>query len=196
MTKYFVTIAAVAMFSTVAYATEDFDNTAFTLAVEGTDYGIELSVNETDRSIEVHTNNQPLAQYAVGMTDNDSVRNWRISATPRLAHDISGVTLYVEPLLGLNWGDSHNKTQFEITPTIGAAYNGLNNFTPYAELTGKNVAEVGDILDIEQNEKTATVGGIMPLTEVVDLNLMMIQTMDSEWDNANRQIEAVFSINF
>ena len=36
----------------------------------------------------------------------------------------------------------------------------------------------------------------MPLTEVVDLNLMMIQTMDSEWDNANRQIEAVFSINF
>ena len=61
MTKTFVTIAAVAMLSTAALA-DDFGNTNLSMAVESTDYGIELSANETHRSFEVHTNNQPLAQ--------------------------------------------------------------------------------------------------------------------------------------
>mgnify|MGYP001464595652 CR=1 FL=1 len=98
--------------------TDDFDNTALTLAVEGTDYGIELSANETSRSFELHTNDMPVAQYAVGMTDNESARDWSVSVTPSVSQDVRSFTLYVEPLFGLNWGDNHDKTQLELTPTI------------------------------------------------------------------------------
>jgi hypothetical protein len=195
MTKYFVTIIAVALFSSVAVA-DDFDNTALTLAVEGTDYGIELSANETSRSFELHTNDMPVAQYAVGMTDNESARDWSVSVTPSVSQDVRSFTLYVEPLFGLNWGDNHDKTQLELTPTIGASYHGRPEAIPYFEITGRNVAEAGDIFDIEASERIATLGAIVPVNPVVDVDLMMIQTMDKEWDNANRQIEAKLSIKF
>ena len=203
MTKTFVTIAAVAMLSTAALA-DDFGNTNLSMAVESTDYGIELSANETHRSFEVHTNNQPLAQYAIGMTDNDSQRNWSISATPRLSYDVAvadpysaanGVELYIEPKIGLNWGDSHNETQIELSPTIGASY-AMSQMTPYAELMGQNTSVAGDIFDIEAGSRTATVGTVIPLNSAVDFDISMVQTMNSDWNNSQRELSAKFSVKF
>tara|TARA_S200000501_G_scaffold364834_1_gene397503 strand:- start:802 stop:1398 length:597 start_codon:yes stop_codon:yes gene_type:complete len=198
MTKTFVTIAAVAMLSTAAFA-DDFGNTNLTVAVEGTDYGMELSANETHRSFEVHTTNQPLAQYAIGMTDNDSQRDWSISATPRLSYDAysvaNGISLYIEPKIGVNWGDSHDETQLELSPTIGASY-AMSQMTPYAELMGQNTSVAGDILDIEAGSRTATVGTVVPLNDAVDFDISMVQTMDSDWNNSQRELSAKFSIKF
>ncbi len=93
-------------------------------------------------------------------------------------------------------GDSYAKNQFELSPTIGASFNGLQYATPYVELEGKNVSTSDDPFDISGANKYATIGAIVPLATTTDLDLSMVRTMDGDWSKTDNEIMALVVFKF
>jgi|TARA_B110000977_G_C10887491_1_gene420038 hypothetical protein len=195
MTRTILSIATLAMLSTAAMA-KDFDNTGFAIKAQSDLYGIELQADDSDRVIELTTAYKLPVTVGVAMKDNSTTRDFAFTIRKKMTYNVDNVTLYIEPKIGINTGDSYAKNQFELSPTIGASFNGLQYAKPYVELEGKNVSTSDDPFDISGANKYATIGAIVPLATTTDLDLSMVRTMDGDWSKTDNEIMALVVFKF
>lgn len=192
MKKLAVSVAAMAMFSTVAMA-DDFDNTSVAVSAQGEKYGVELSTNETTRSAKISVNSLPV-DLAAKVIDLGSTMDYELSVGKKVTLPLGGADLYVAPEATFAFGDSYTDNQLTLTPKVGVT--GGSTVKPYAELGLNYSSTTADITDINRGTTFAKVGATMPLSTTVALDVNVTRNMTKDFDKVDNQAGVKLVVKF
>ena len=168
---------------------------ALAMAAEGATVGVELSTNDTTRSLGVYTTNTAL-DYGVQMIDNGTKRDYNLSVgnTVEMPVGFAG-TAYVKGEAEYNWGDSYTKAEMHITPAVGFKTK-LAQIAPFVEAGYRLKSIEGDYTNVNRDAPYAKLGTSYQLTLNTALNLDVTQSMDKKWKSTDRELGAKLTFKF
>ena len=198
MRNLIITAAMAAFISSTAIA-DDYDNTSLTMAAEGSVYGVELSTNDTTRSVSVYNTNGSL-DLGVQLSDNGTNRDYNVSIGKTISMPLGSAestlaTAYVTGEAEYNWGDSFTKSELHLTPKV-AVKTSIANFTPYGELGYGLKSIEGDYTDINRDTPFAEIGTSLRLTDATSLKAGIKQSMNNDWDKTDREVGVKLTVSF
>tara|TARA_B110000902_G_scaffold264169_1_gene344932 strand:- start:154 stop:738 length:585 start_codon:yes stop_codon:yes gene_type:complete len=194
MKNLIMTAAAIAVLSTAALA-EDYDNTSITMAAEGAEYGVELSTNDTSRSVGVYTTNRVL-DFGLGMNDNGTNRDFNLSVGNTVGVPIGLLgTAYAKGEIEYNWGDTFTKDEIHITPAAGFKTT-VAGLAPFGEVGYRLKSVEGDFTDVNRDAPYAKIGTSYQVTANTALKVDLTQSMNTDWKSTDRELGAKLTFKF
>jgi opacity protein-like surface antigen len=199
MKKLAIAIAAVAICTQTAMA-EDFDNTSLSVAATGAQGGVELSTNETSRSLKLSsaTTNFPV-QWSLKFTDNTNGNDdWELGVNRKFEMprgEGETLSIYADPKLAYSFGDSYTNNELSLTPTLGVSTQ-VGSASPYAELGVGLKATDADYFDWSRSSTSLNLGVVVPVNANMDIDVGVTRSMDSDFGNASHQAGVKFVLKY
>jgi opacity protein-like surface antigen len=194
MKKTIITAALVAALASAVNAA-DYDNTTVSMAAESATKGIELSTNDTSRSISVYTLGRSL-DLGAKMADNGTNRDFSLSAGKTISlFPLGPLGTYVAGNVEYNWGDTFTSAEMHFTPTAGVSAD-LGVLAPFAEVSYELKSIEGDFTDINKVAPKAVFGTAIELNASTTLTAKLTQSLNQDWKSTDKEIGVGLKIKF
>lgn len=186
--------------TTSAFA-DDFDKTGIAVTVEGEKYGLSLSTGATRdfsddaRALGVHTTSLPV-NFGAQYIENGDVQDYRINVFKRGETALGAFTAYGVAEAHYDFGDSYNSNELLLSPYVGIELRDIASVVPFVEAGYDWKSVEGDYTNFSKEDSYAKVGGRVSLTDNTTLTVSVLQTMDKDFNKADREAQVALSVKF
>jgi len=197
MNKLLLSIVAATFMAVPAFA-DDFDKTgvSVTASTGNLSFGYAAGTHaDFADGADVFTlsNAGPVANVGLQFISNGSTDDYRLNLSKRADLTLLNVNVYGVAEAHYDFGDSFANDRLVLSPYVGIEAP-VFGVTPYVEI-GYDVSSLeGDFLDFNNQDSYAAVGARMSISESVELNAQILNKMDTDFDNTDREFVVGFNI--
>lgn len=180
---------------------EDFDKTGVSVSAESEKYGVSLGTgasrdfSEDARVLGVYTTSAPI-NFGVQYVENGDVDDFRLNINKRGELALGAFTAYGVAEAHYDFGDSYDSNELLLSPYAGIELRGISAVVPFVEVGYDWKSVEGDFLDFSGEDSYAKVGGRISVTPNTVVTVNVLQTMDTDFNKADREAQVAFAVKF
>jgi hypothetical protein len=198
MKKLLLSIVALTALAGTAMA-DDFNNTGIALNVEnqgvtfGYANGTHADFADDAEVFSLGVSNVLPVDFGLQMINDGSADDYRLNVSKGYSKTLINLNVYGVAEAHYDFGDSYDKNRLVLSPYVGVEMP-VGGLTPYAEFGYDFASLEGAHTDFNRVDSYAALGTKVSVNDRLDLNLQLLQKMDTDFDSTDR--EFVVGFNF
>lgn len=130
--------------------------------------------------------------FGVQVINDNSVNDYRLNLSKRVDYTLINLNVYGVAEAHYDFGDSYADNRLVLSPYVGVEMP-VGGITPYAEL-GYDIASTdADWVDFNRVDSYGALGVKVSVNERTEVNLQLLQKMDTDFDSTDREFMIGFN---